>query len=75
MTPRQLKRTIKHLTWMIQTMDFYNRQTGIDGQDSPELADAKDLLDELQKQSGTSHIDEIYCTCDLCRQLRGGQGA
>lgn len=43
-----LERTIFHLDWMIQTMDHKNQDTGIHNEDSPELKDAKKLLEELR---------------------------
>ncbi len=43
-----LQRTQRHLDWMIQTLDFQNENTGIDKEDSPEMADARKLLAEIE---------------------------
>ena len=37
-----------HLRWMIATLDFQKEQCRIDSPDSPELADARALLAELE---------------------------
>jgi len=41
-----------HLRRMIATMDHLNQDTGMDAVDSPELADAKALLAELEGDNG-----------------------
>jgi hypothetical protein len=46
----QLERIIHHLNWMIETFDFQNEQTGIEQEDSPDLKDAKILLEELKNE-------------------------
>lgn len=45
--PETTNRAIHHLGWMIKTLDFQNEGTGIDSEDSPDLSDAKLLLQEL----------------------------
>lgn len=45
-----LDRTIFHLNWMIQDLDFRNSQTGINQEDSEELKDAKELLNQLKEE-------------------------
>lgn len=42
------QRTINALTWMIAHFDFMNQQTELGGGDSPELTEAKELLEELK---------------------------
>jgi hypothetical protein len=71
MTQRQ--RIIQHLTWMIEQLNWQNDQTGLEQQDSPELADAKELLAELiEEENAAEHRSGlVYCQCDDCRRLRG----
>ena len=45
-----------HLSWMTDTLDYQNRQTGIDAEDSKELTNAKKLLDEIK---------QLYCGPDV----------
>jgi hypothetical protein len=47
----RIERIIYHLTWMIETFDFQNEQTGIEQDDSPDLKDAKILLEELKNDT------------------------
>jgi len=42
---------IETLEWMIKHFDFMNSQTGIDGEDSPELKKAKKLLEKLKDEN------------------------
>jgi hypothetical protein len=43
-------RVIKTLKWMIAHFDFMKQQTGLNDVDSPELAEAKELLMELTNE-------------------------
>jgi len=46
-TKEQKERTVKHLTWMIESLDYQKKLSGLETPDSPEMADAKNLLKEL----------------------------
>jgi len=43
------QRVIKTLTWVVAYLDWQNEQTGLEQGDSPELKEAKALLEELKK--------------------------
>jgi len=49
MIPDQKQRIIKTLDWMITQMDYQNANLELYGGDSPELKEAKELLEELKK--------------------------
>ena len=48
MNQEQIDRIAGHLRWMIATLDHLNEDTGMESPDSPELADARALLAELE---------------------------
>lgn len=45
----ELQGIAETLDWMIKHFDFMNQQTGLHTEDSQELKDAKELLEELKK--------------------------